>query len=66
MRAMFEGVCGDCNGKIRTGAEITRTDDGAWVHVICPPTRRELQRPVCQVCWTEISVSGACMCGAVS
>lgn len=66
MRALFESVCGDCDEKIRTGEEIARTDRGAWAHVVCPPSKLDLQRPVCTVCFTEISVSGACMCGAAS
>ena len=66
MRAMFESVCADCDAQIRSGDEIARTGDGMWVHVVCPAPVTELRRPVCQVCFTEISVSGACMCGAAS
>lgn len=66
MRAMFASVCGDCDGKIRPGDEIARSASDEWTHLVCPPSKLELQRPVCTVCFTEISVSGACMCGAVS
>lgn len=63
---MFASTCGDCDGRIESGDEIARAESGAWVHVVCPAPVLELRRPVCQVCWTEVSVSGACMCGAVS
>lgn len=66
MRALFASTCGDCDGTIRSGEEIARAESGAWVHVVCPAPILELRRPVCTVCFTEISVSGACMCGAVS
>lgn len=63
--AMFDSRCADCDGQIKSGTEITSSNAG-WVHVVCPPARFDLQRPICQACFTEISVNGACMCGAVS
>lgn len=49
--------CDGCDFGIRRGQKITVTAGGDWVHVVCPAARQ-----TCNECFTEISVSGACLC----
>jgi hypothetical protein len=58
IKAVFENDCPDCEVGIKSGDEIVFRE-GAWVHVECP---EEKTREVCQVCFQEKSVTGACGC----
>lgn len=65
--ARYESRCTDCGGMIRVGDPIVSEgieDEQLWRHETCPPGRLDIVRPVCDECFTEKSVGGACMCGA--
>lgn len=62
MVAQRTGTCGDCDGKIREGDAITTEGGGRWRHVVCPPAKFDVTRELCSECFTEKSVTGACMC----
>jgi hypothetical protein len=70
VEARFGGFCAACEQTIQVGERITPDplDGGGktWIHERCPAGRMDLQRPVCQECWTEKSVTGACMCEQVT
>lgn len=69
--ARYETKCGECDGIIRVGAAILPNDGDDkgtswWRHEVCPPGAMDLVREVCSVCFTEKSVTGACLCEATS
>lgn len=65
--AQYPGVCAECAGKIRPGDAITSASGGGrWQHVTCPPAKFDVVREMCPGCFTERSVTGACLCGVVS
>lgn len=53
------GECESCTFGIRPGQKI-HPMRGGWEHVRCPDARA-----VCEQCFCEVSVSGACMCGVI-
>lgn len=59
--ATHAGECEKCEEGIRAGQRIERVDRGGvgavWAHVACP-----MPRAICETCWTQKSVTGACMC----
>lgn len=59
IEAQRAGECDSCAFGIRPGQKITPTVDGGWEHTRCPA-----ERQTCPECFTQVSVSGACMCGA--
>lgn len=66
--AAFVSRCSDCDGWIEAGSRIRRhrLDAPGWAHAVCPAGRMDLQRTVCGECFTERSVTGACMCEQVT
>lgn len=62
--ASFTSKCGACDGPIDLGDRITR-EGTRWVHISCPPGRMDLVREQCSECFTEKSVTGACLCELV-
>lgn len=62
IEAQLTSRCDDCGGMIQPGQMIASHSDGWWRHLVCPPGRLDLVRQVCPVCFTERSVTGACMC----
>lgn len=63
LEARLAGSCFSCNFGIRPGQMIQLNEDaehgGRWEHVTCPAGPA-----VCGECFTEVTPSGACMCGA--
>lgn len=57
IEAQRSSACEGCEFGIRPGQKIQPTEEGGWEHVVCPK-----QRPVCDTCFMEKSVSGACGC----
>lgn len=51
--------CEECTFGIRPGQKIMPLADGSWAHTRCPEAPQ-----TCEVCFTQVSVSGECMCGA--
>ncbi|MBW9093136.1 hypothetical protein JNB62_05525 [Microbacterium jejuense] len=66
MTAMFATKCDACGGMIQPGQKIGALPDGDWTHVVCPPAKFDITRDVCPECFTERSVTGACMCPEVA
>lgn len=68
--ARFPSKCPACLGQVEVGDVIVpqETAQGAqlWVHEVCPPAKFDITREVCPVCFTEVSVTGACMCPEVA
>lgn len=64
MRAVaeFKGRCGDCEGFINIGDAIILAGGAGWVHDPCPapPKRGE----ICDLCFMEKALNGACGCEA--
>lgn len=58
IEAQRSSACDGCEFGIRPGQKITATPEGGWEHTRCPEARQ-----TCGECFTEVSVSGACMCG---
>ncbi|WP_137843830.1 hypothetical protein [Microbacterium sp. 2FI] len=72
--AIYESRCAECSAVIRVGDPIVPSDlDDArpadfkpwWQHESCPPGRLDIVREVCAECFTEKSVDGSCLCGAM-
>lgn len=63
--AQFPSRCGECQGAIRPGELITPGVTSFWRHVVCPPGKLDITREVCTGCFTEKSVDGSCLCGAI-
>ena len=65
--ASWHGRCGVCDGTIRPG-EFCRQVEGEIAHSTCVGSSRiePITRAVCPECFTEVSVSGACLCGSAS
>jgi hypothetical protein len=61
IEAQRSGPCEACNEGIHRGQKIQPLPDGGWEHTRCPEPR-----PICGECFTEKSVTGACMCEATS
>lgn len=59
IEAQRASECELCDFGIRPGQKIAALADGSWAHTGCPDGPQ-----TCDQCFTEISVSGACMCGA--
>ncbi len=53
--------CVNCEEGIRAGQRIAPVGEGKWAHVACP-----MPRPICESCWTQKSVTGACLCEGVA
>jgi hypothetical protein len=62
--AQYDGRCWECFGKVESGQEIV-IEDRTWRHAVCPPGKLDILRDVCGECFTERSVDGSCLCGAV-
>lgn len=60
IEAQRAGECDACVYGIRPGQKITPTADGGWEHTRCPEGR-----VTCPVCFTQVSVSGDCLCGVL-
>lgn len=60
VEAQRAGECEACVFGIRAGQQIMPLIDGGWAHTRCPAERQS-----CPECFTIVSVTGACMCGAV-
>lgn len=60
--AKFPGTCAGCLERFEPGAWVVFDDDDL-VHETCPEITEEPKRPVCSICWQEITPSGACGCG---
>lgn len=61
IEARYAGECDACTFGIRPGQKIQAMPDGGWEHTRCPA-----ERQTCPECFTQVSVSGACMCGDAS
>lgn len=62
--ARYDGTCAvDCGMRIHMGDMIQYVED-QLVHVGCIPEERPepKPRPVCEKCWMEIALNGACGC----
>lgn len=70
MVARFQSVCPACGGRIEIGAPIVAGPEkqgaSVWVHEVCPPAKFDIVRDICPGCFTERSVTGACMCPEVA
>lgn len=73
--AAYESRCAECDGVIRVGDLIVASDLETtadvvfkpwWAHETCPPAKFDIVRAVCGECFTERSVTGACMCEQVT
>lgn len=71
--ALFESQCPVCWGRISVGDRIAPNVHGEalselWVHEVCPGSRPVAAplREICDVCFTEKALSGACMCTGLS
>lgn len=65
IEAQLNGVCPECDGRIRPGERITRYDvTDPWRHAVCPESTSLDFDPttVCQSCFTVRAVNGACAC----
>lgn len=68
--AKFGGRCAaGCGEPVEPGDEVKWADDGQRervVHAGCDLVQERALQPgsVCQECWTERSVTGACQCDA--
>lgn len=67
VEARFASRCPECGQTIEIGAPIAPGRDflAPWVHETCPPGKLDIIREVCPECFTERSVDGSCLCGAV-
>lgn len=67
VEAQYAGTCEACAGRIEPGEliEFVRYS-GGWMHEVCPPGRMDIVREICSECFTERSVTGACMCEQVT
>ncbi len=72
--AAYESKCADCGSTIRVGELVEASDLETvgdvmykpwWQHEVCPPGKLDITREVCAECFTEKSVDGSCMCGAI-
>lgn len=73
--AQYESKCAACGVTIRVGDQIVPTDLSEatsdspfkpwWEHASCPPGKLDITRGVCSGCFTEKSVDGSCLCGAL-
>lgn len=63
-QAKYTGRCRACGSAIEIGDTVTYdSESGVLVHGLCEDTEVEpLRRAICPSCFTEVSVSGACMC----
>lgn len=49
--AKHPGRCPACEERIHEGDEITRAEDGEWLHADCPEPVEEKPVVVCDRCW---------------
>lgn len=59
--AQYPGTCKECLERFEPGTMLV-FDNDEIVHETCPEVV-ETQRPVCSICWQQITPSGACGCG---
>lgn len=59
----YAGTCAECGEHFPQGEAIVSGEHG-WQHSTCPDDPTEHKRQVCGGCFTEVSVSGRCMCHA--
>lgn len=58
--ASYPGNCDTCGGRFGAGAEVEYAAGDVLVHVTCPPSALDQQRPACPSCFLELPVSGVC------
>lgn len=59
--ASYPGTCEACGARFGAGVEVEYTTRlTGLVHVQCPPSALDQQRPACPSCFLELPVSGVC------
>ncbi len=63
LQARYSTPCSVCDEPIHPG-DLMRmeTPSSGWQHVVCPDPLPEVKRRVCGQCFTEVSVTGTCLC----